>query len=305
MILILGLLSVETHAKEPRIMMFLWHKETKAEEGFRDVLEEEFPDQDLEYTVFNALKKVNRLESIIMENDETTFDLIYTYGSKVTANVVENYTKTPVIFNVVFDPISYKIIESWDKKQSNLTGASNSIPLPLQIKKMQEVFGKDNMGLIYSPRSPQSERIREEMSRILDQEDLDLIPFKFDKNFRDLRNYLNRIKDQVACIYLPSEWLISKYINRIVREINRRKIPSCVTNKTYLKKGTLLCISVEYYDMGRMAGQLATQILNGIKPSDLPVQRPSESDIQLYANSRTLKRLKIQFPPELDVLYIK
>jgi putative ABC transport system substrate-binding protein len=305
MILILGLLSLETDAKEPKILMFLWHKETKAEEGFRDVLAEEFPDQDLDYTVYNTVKDVNRLESLIKETDEKAFDLIYTYGSKVTVKVAESYTKIPIVFNIVFDPIGYEIIESWDQKQPNLTGASNSIPLPLQVKKMQEVFGKGNIGLIYNPRYPQSERIQEDMSRILAQEDLDLIPFEFDKNFRDLRNYLNRIKDQVACIYLPSEWLISRYINRIVREINRRRIPSCVTNKTYLKSRALICISVAYYDVGRMAGQLAIQILNGIKPSNLAVQRPSESDIQLHANSQTLKRLKIQFPPELEVLYIK
>lgn len=299
------LLHHATYAEDIKILMFLWNDESKAEEGFKDVLAKALPDKNIKYSELNIFKDLNRLEALLTGTDETQFDLIYTYGSKITSNVAENYTKIPIVFNIVFDPITYKIIESWDQKKPNLTGASNSIPIELQIKKIQKVFGKGNIGFIYNQSNKKSERVIDHMQSVLAQEGFDLIPFKFNKNFRNLRNYLNRIKDTVTCIYLPSERLISSYHKRILSQINRNRIPTCVTNKTYLKNSALLCLSVDYYNVGKIAGELAVKILNGIKPLDLPVQRPSESDIQLYLNSRTLKKLKIKLPSELNALYIK
>jgi putative ABC transport system substrate-binding protein len=285
--------------------MLLWNEETQAESGFKDVLAEEFSDQNINYTVFNLFKDLDRLDEFIADNDEEKFDLVYTYGSRITSAVAEIYTETPIVFDIVFDPIGYKIIESWDKKQPNLTGASNSIPLDLQIKKIQQVFGKGNLGLIYNPSNQKSFHLKEEMERYLENEGFRLIPFKFNKKYRNLRSYLKKIKGQVKCIYLPSEWIMSKQIKRILSYVNRRKIPTCVTSKTYLKQGALLCIAVDHYDVGRIAGDLAVQILKGTKPIDLAVKRPSESDVKLYINSRTSKRLRLQFPKELELNFIK
>jgi putative ABC transport system substrate-binding protein len=287
------------------ILMFLWNGETKAEEGFREALTEEFLDQNINYKVLNIYKDVNRLSELIDVNDETEYDLIYTYGSKVTSKVAESYKTIPVVFNIVFDPIGYKIIESWDKKQSNLTGASNSIPIDLQLQKIEEIFGKGPIGFIYNPLNKNSVDLKEDMENYLAQTEEALIPFEFKKNFRSLRKYLESAKDQVKCIYFPSEWLISNHIKRMISEANRRKIPTCVTSLSYLKQGALLCISAEYHKVGKIAGRLAARILKGEKPGNLPVQRPSKSEIDVYASSRTVKRLKIYFPQEMEINYIK
>ena len=106
-------------------------------------------------------------------------------------------------------------------------------------------------------------------------------------------------------IYLPSEREVVGYIQRIFSTINRQKIPTCVTSTSTLKLGGTLCITVDYYKVGKSAGKLAAKILKGANPSDLPVLRPSGSEIKLYANSNTLKRFKIELPKDLKINYIK
>ncbi len=54
-----------------------------------------------------------------------------------------------------------------------------------------------------------------------------------------------------------------------------------------------------------MAGKLAAQILEGTKPADLPIRRPTEKDIKLYANAYIVKRFKIYLPKGLGINYIK
>jgi putative ABC transport system substrate-binding protein len=285
--------------------MFLWSGETKAEEGFRDVLSEEFTVQTPDYTLFDAFKDLKRLERHLEGFDEDRFDLIYTYGSKVTAEIAARHVKTPIVFDIVFDPVGYGIIESWDTKQPNLTGASNAIPADIQIGKIREVFGEGGIGFIYNPSDERSAHLKEAMERCLEQTGGMLFPCEFHQNFRSLRSYLQRVSNQVVCIYLPSEWSISKYVSRIVAESSRRKIPTCVTSISYLRKRALLCINAEFYNVGRMAGELAARILKGDDPADLPIRKPSASDVRLYVNSLTARQLRMQFPPDLDVKYIQ
>lgn len=298
-------LPVTSYAEGPKVLMFLWQGETNAEKGFREALAEEFADQNIDYTVLDAYKDINRLKDLIDETDQTQYQLIYTYGSRVTSKVAKSYEITPILFNIVFDPIGYKIIESWDKKQSNLTGVSNSIPVELLVKKMQEVFGKGDMGMIFNPLDKNSVSLKDEMETCLAQSGSELLCFEFKENFSSLSAYLDSIKNRARCIYLPSEYLVVRYIQRILSDVNRRKIPSCVTSKAYLNRGGLLCISADYYEVGKIAGKLAAQILRGAEPADLSVQRPSEPDITLYVKSSLLKRFKIDLPEDVIVNFVK
>lgn len=302
---LLCLLSIASYAKDPDVLMLLWQGETNAEKGFKDALSEELSDQNINYKVLDADKNIDRLKDLLDSVDESEYKLIYSYGSTITSRAVKSFQKTPILFNIVFDPIGYKIIESWDKKGPNITGVSNSIPADLEIQKMHEIFGQGDIGFIYNPQSQDSVNEKEDMEVYLEKTGQKLLPFEFDKKFAPFRSYLNEIKGRVSCIYLPSERLLTQNIKRIFSEINRRNIPTCVTSKSYLTQGALLCMSADYYKIGRKAGKCASQILEGNKPIDLPILRPSETDIELYANVSIVKRLKTQFPKELDIIYVK
>lgn len=203
------------------------------------------------------------------------------------------------------DPIGYRIVESWDQKQPNLTGASIAIPIEIQIQKIQEALGIGNMGYIYNPLDPKSVELKQKMETILEEKGVELLPFEFEKNFKSLKSYVARIRDLVTCIYIPSERQVVGYIQRIFSEINRKKIPAVVTSTSTLKRGGLLCVSADYYGVGTLAGKLAAQILKGASPADLAIVRPSESEVKVYANSAILKKFKMALPKELNINYIK
>ena len=305
MALMVCFFPIESYAKEKSVLMFLWQGETGAEQGFKDALKEEFPDQNIKYTVLDAYRDMNRLKDQIDGTDEKKYDLIYTYGSTISAKVAKTFQKTPIVFNKVMDPVGYRIVESWDQKQPNLTGASIAIPIEIQIQKIQEALGIGNMGYIYNPLDPKSVDLKKEMETILEKKGVELISFEFEKNFKSLKAYVDRIRDLVTCIYLPSEREVVGYIQRIFSDINRRKIPTVVTSTSTLKRGGLLCITADYYGVGELAGKLAAQILKGANPADLPIAKPSESEVKVYANSAILKKFKMTLPKELNINYIK
>ncbi|MGA1871357.1 MAG: ABC transporter substrate-binding protein [bacterium] len=302
---VLGFLAVNSHAKSPRILMLLWQESAGAERGFKDTIAEKLPDKKIKYTVFNIHKNIDLLHDFLTTARESDYNLVYTYGSQITSKVAENYQTVPIVFNIVYDPIGYKIIESWDKKQHNLTGVSNSISTNIQLQKIEEVVGKGSIGFIYNPLDRRALESKKEMESYLTERGYELISFEFQKNYRPLNAYLKRIKNSVTCIYISSDWQISKHIKRILSRINRRRIPTCVTSLSYLNKGAFLCISAEYYKMGKIAGDSAVKILQGTKPLDLPVQRPSPSDINLFVSAVTLRKLNIQLPKNVDIHFIQ
>lgn len=298
------LFAIESYGGQARILMFLWQGETSAEKGFKDTLSEELPDLKIDYTILDTYKSAERLNDFINNTDETEYQLIYSYGSTITSKVAKKFKKTPIVFDIVFDPIWYKIIESWDEKQPNLTGASNSVPATIIIQKIQEIFGVGDIGLIFNPLDKKSVKLKNELDAYAVKSGFELLPYEFKENFSSLKAYLDSIRGRAKCVYLPTEYLVVGFMERIFGEMNQAKIPSCVTSKAYLSRGGLLSVTAEYYEVGKMAGKLAAQILKGVSPEDLTIRRPSIDDVTIYVNSSLLKRFKIEMPKDVDIKYI-
>lgn len=73
------------------------------------------------------------LRSIESDIDSGKFDIVYSFGTTVTRTAT-NFIKdrVPIVFNVVFDPVSGRLVESMDRPGVNITGVINGVPIPDQ-----------------------------------------------------------------------------------------------------------------------------------------------------------------------------
>ena len=55
-----------------------------------------------------------------------------------------------------------------------------------------------------------------------------------------------------------------------------------------------------YYELGRRAAAQVVKILNGTKPSDIPIEQPTK--FKLIVNAKTAKALGLTVPPSLLAL---
>lgn len=58
-----------------------------------------------------------------------------------------------------------------------------------------------------------------------------------------------------------------------------------------VKEGGLATVGIDYEELGRQTGEMAAKILDGKKPSELPVE--SADDLSLYVNKDMAKALGI------------
>ncbi len=77
------------------------------------------------------------------------------------------------------------------------------------------------------------------------------------------------------------------------------RLPALVSIAEELPHGVLMSYGQDFPDFFRRAVSYTDKILNGAKPSDLPVEQPTR--LKLVLNTKTAKTLGIRFPQALIV----
>jgi ABC-type uncharacterized transport system substrate-binding protein len=97
-------------------------------------------------------------------------------------------------------------------------------------------------------------------------------------------------------IAIPSA-LITAQRNLVVSLANRYNLPCVSAFRYYAATGGLISYGVDNIDLYRRGAAYVDRILNGEKPSDLPVQEATK--FQLVINLKTAKALNLTVPPAL------
>jgi putative tryptophan/tyrosine transport system substrate-binding protein len=101
-----------------------------------------------------------------------------------------------------------------------------------------------------------------------------------------------------ALIILPSPMFYVNY-RRLVDLAERSRLPTMYVFKEAVEGGGLMSYGPDIPDLARLACKYVTKILNGAKPSDLPVEQPVK--FELAINLKTAKVLSLTVPPGLLV----
>ena len=106
--------------------------------------------------MFDAKQNKKELARIIQNLDPNKYRLIYSFGTTVTKTLKNKITDKPIVFNIVSRPVKAKVIESWEHSGSNVTGASNAVPMASAFNSLSKVMYIGRLGFIYNPKEANS-----------------------------------------------------------------------------------------------------------------------------------------------------
>src|SRR6202042_3820411 len=113
----------------------------------------------------------------------------------------------------------------------------------------------------------------------------------------DVAPAIGKLKGRVDALYVCQDPLVGSVIGEINASAIEAHLPAMFSASQLAERGGLISYGPDFVKMHRRAAEMADKILRGTKPSDIPVEQPTQFD--LVINLKTANALGLKVP---DVL---
>lgn len=269
------------------IYMILFRGETDIERGFRDYLAAQ--GIRAKYIVRNVKLDPKAVPALIPEIRRLKPDLVYTFGTPVTLNVVGTYDKPnpkkfianiPVVFTLVSAPVGVKIVPKLESSGRNVTGVSNVVGLRQQFQAMAGYHPYKRVAMLYASNAKNSVFLAKEAQGLAEEMGftLDARPFALDKDGKPTTDgiaaTIHDMKSKGAdWLYLGPDTFLGEALPDVMPAADREKLATFGSTEQMMDAGALAGIICRYYSLGQLTAYKAQEILvQGKKPADIPVE---------------------------------
>lgn len=242
-----------------------------------------------EYDLQGDLEKGRKLARKIRASDPA---LVFAVGLKAAKAAHLEIVDIPVVYSMVLDPAKYGL------NAPNMTGVLLEVPIERQLSTIRAVLPNlKYVGTLYDP--SKTAPLIEEAKRVLKSNGLELVPIQVTSE-RDVPSALRTLLPAVGALWLvpDSTVLTDESLRFILNTALEEHVPVIGFSREFARSGAFLCLSVNYDDIGRQAGQLARKILDG--QVSLPLRPLHPDRIEMSLNLKTAKFLRIEIPRELE-----
>ncbi len=242
-----------------------------------------------EYDLQGDLEKGRKLAWKIRASDPA---LVLAVGLKAAKAAQLEIVDIPVVYAMVLDPLKYGLTSR------NMTGVLLEVPVERQLALIRSVFPNlKRIGTLYDP--SKTAATIDEARRLIKANGTELVPTQVSSE-RDVPSALRTLLPSVGALWLvPDSTVLSDDSLRfILNAALEEHVPVIGFSKDFARSGALLCLSVNYGDIGRQAGQLAQRILDG--QVTLPLKPLHPDRLELSLNLKTAKFLGIDIPKEIE-----
>lgn len=269
----------------------------KAKQGFKDALKE--AGIDVEYDEKNANGEVATANLIANTLVSSKPDLIYTIATTTTQAVAQATNDIPVVFSAITDPESAGILKE------NVTGVSDRVNIKQQLELMKKLNpNAKKVGVIFNSSEQNSMVQVNDLKTAASELGMEVVATGVTQA-SEIPQASETLIGEVDMIYTPTDNLVASLINLITEKAIAAKKIVFGAEAAHVEGGALITQGVDYYELGKRAGQMAIEILKGKKPSEIKIETVELNNI--VVNEKTLNALGISLPEEIKnkVKFIK
>ena len=254
---------------------------------------------DAKYDLQNANGDVNTANQIAAQFRDERVDVAVGIATPIAIALANTMKDTPIVFGTVTDPLGAGLVKTLEHGERNITGMSDELPSVEHIKLFKKITGIKTLGYIYTSNEDNSISGLELVKKGCREAGLELVTQSISTS-AEVRQAAEAIVNRVDGIYLTTDNTVFSALPSLVSVFNKAKKPIFSGDVTGAKNGGCFMASgFNYYKAGYATGEIVVQILNGKKPSEIPVRfmtQPSDSD--LLFDLDTAKACGITIPEE-------
>lgn len=237
---------------------------------------------DAKFDLQNANGDVNAANQIATQYKDEKVDVAVGIATPIAIALANTMKDTPIVFGTVTDPLGAGLVTTLEHGEGNVTGMSDELPSKEHIKLFKEITGIKTLGYIYTASEDNSVSSLALVQQGCKEAGLDLVVQAI-SNSSEVKQAAEAIVDRVDGIYLTTDNTVFSALPSLVSVFNKAKKPIFSGDVTGAKEGGCFMASgFNYYKAGLATGEMVVQILNGKKPSEIPVRfmtKPSDSDL--------------------------
>lgn len=265
-----------------------------AYDGFIAELNNPVGEEAYELVYHNALGEAANVTVMAQQLVDEKVDLIYAIATNAAQAVyaVTQGTDIPLVFNAITDPIDAGLVESMEKPGFHATGVSDVAPIDIQVALIKEILPEaKNIGILYNTGEANSPVQIEIAEREAEKFELTIIKQGV-SNTSEIETATSQLLSQVDVIYNITDNMIVNATAQVVSLANDANVPVFAAEAGQMDQGILASDSIDYTNLGHLAGEIARLILvEGKTPSDIPVKTVTET--VLYLNIDVAQNLGI------------
>jgi putative ABC transport system substrate-binding protein len=224
-------------------------------------------------------------------------DLIVAQGPEAALQAVVGASRcVPIVLQAInYDPIERGYVESIARPGGNITGLfyrqaelaakkvellNQAFPERTQLAVLWDAFVAEEFSA--------AERAANSLHLQLRALKLESPPYDFAAAFRTLA------QDGAQMLLVLSSPLFAEHRAQLAELAIQHRLPTMFIFKSYVDVGGLMSYGVDQVTMYRRTAIFVAKILNGTRPSDMPVEQPTK--FQLVVNLKTANALGVKLP---------
>ena len=229
-------------------------------------------------------------QKLINDKDDLIF-AIATPAAQAVANLTQDI---PILVSSVTDPESAKLVKSNDAPGGNVTGSSDLTPIEAQISLLQKVLpDAKTVGVLYCSAESNSAIQLEMTKEACAAAGLEVIEYAVASS-NEIQSVVESAVGKVDALYSFTDNTIAAGMNTVAMVANENNLPVIAGEEGMVNAGALCTYSIDYYELGYLAGQMAVKILTeGADPATMPIEYYPEEKCEFIGNEDTAATLGI------------
>ena len=272
-----------------------------ATKGFTDALKEALGDK-VEVVEKNASGDSNNCTTIVNGFISDKVDLIMANATPALQAAASATSTIPILGTSVTDYATALEIADWTGTVGgNISGTSDLAPLDKQAAMLQELFpNAKKVGMLFCSSEPNSKYQVDEVTKLLSAAGITCTEYTFtDSN--DVSSVTQKACDDSDVIYIPTDNTAASNTEAIANVVLAAGTPVIAGESGICKGCGVATLSIDYYELGKITGQMAAKILTGETDiSTMPVEFAPTATKQ--ANMANCEKLGITVPADYTAL---
>ncbi len=252
----------------------------------------------VEFDQQNAQADQSNLGNITHRFVTQKYPLIFAIATPAAQSVANATDSIPIVATAVTDFAVAKLVRSNEKPGTNVTGSSDLNPVAAQVDLILKFVPQaKTIGTIYNSSEINSQFQVNILKEELAKRSINLLELTV-SSVNDVQQVAQSMVGKVDAIYVPTDNIIASSMPVLTKITTPARIPVITGEEGPLEGGGLATVGVDYYNLGRIAGEMGADILEGkSKPQDMPIRHQSE--FKAKVNATAAKELGITIPESL------